>query len=82
MIELAALNAELASLAPRELIVRLLAENSGPACITCSFQAEDMIVLDLLRQVRPRIPVLFLDTGYHFAATYAYRDRMAARWNL
>ncbi|MGC1911715.1 MAG: hypothetical protein WA660_07765, partial [Candidatus Acidiferrales bacterium] len=65
MIELAALNAELASLAPRELIARLLAENSGPACITCSFQAEDMIVLDLLRQVRPRIPVLFLDTGYH-----------------
>ncbi len=28
------------------------------------------------------IPVLFLDTGYHFAETYAYRDRIAADWNL
>src|SRR3984893_13100166 len=64
------------------VIDRVLAENPGPVCITCSFQAEDMIVLDLLRSRMPGIPVLFLDTGYHFAATYAYRDRMAALWNL
>jgi phosphoadenosine phosphosulfate reductase len=37
------------------------------ACFTCSFQAEDVIVLDLLRKRMPRIPVLFLETGYHFA---------------
>ncbi len=41
-----------------------------------------MIVLDLLRSRLPDIPVLFLDTGYHFAETYAYRDRMAKAWNL
>ena len=52
------------------VIDRVLAENSGAACITCSFQAEDMVVLHLLRQRLPRIPVLFLDTGYHFAETY------------
>ena len=52
------------------------------ACITCSFQAEDMVVLHLLLQRLPDIPVLFLDTGYHFAETYAYRDRMAAQWKL
>src|ERR1700733_1125880 len=68
-------------------IDRLLAENSAAVrkdsnCITCSFQAEDMIVLDLLRKRLPDIPVLFLDTGYHFAETYAYRDRMAREWNL
>ncbi len=68
-------------------IGRLLAENAaaverGSVCITCSFQAEDMIVLDMLRQKMPSVPVLFLDTGYHFAETYAYRDRMAAKWNL
>src|SRR5271169_1403077 len=63
-------------------IERVLAENKGEACITCSFQAEDMIVLDLLRKRRPKIPVLFLDTGYHFAATYAYRDLMKNAWNL
>src|SRR5437899_7971386 len=53
-----------------------------PACLTCSFQAEDMIVLDLLRKRNPSIPVLFLETGYHFAQTYEYRDRIAREWKL
>ena len=57
------------------------ADNSR-ACITCSFQAEDMIVLHLLRKRVPHIPVLFLDTGYHFAKTYDYRDRMTREWSL
>src|SRR5947207_12912737 len=52
------------------------------ACLTCSFQAEDIIVLDLLRKRLPQIPVLFLETGYHFAATYEFRDRLAAEWIL
>jgi phosphoadenosine phosphosulfate reductase len=64
------------------LIDRIFAENGGAPCITCSFQAEDMIVLDLLRKRRPEIPVLFLDTGYHFAETYAYRDKMQQAWHL
>jgi len=63
-------------------IDRVLAENSGLPSFTCSFQAEDMIVLDLLRQRVPDIPVLFLDTGYHFAETYKYRDRMTRAWDL
>lgn len=51
-------------------------------CLTCSFQAEDMIVLDLLRKRVPGIAVLFLETGYHFAETYEFRDRVAREWNL
>jgi phosphoadenosine phosphosulfate reductase len=30
----------------------------------------------------PNIPVLFLDTGYHFPQTYEYRDRMTRQWSL
>jgi phosphoadenosine phosphosulfate reductase len=52
------------------------------ACLTCSFQAEDIIVLDLLRKRVPKIPVLFLETGYHFAETYEFRDRVAREWDL
>jgi phosphoadenosine phosphosulfate reductase len=54
----------------------------GSACLTCSFQLEDMVVLHLLRRYQADIPVLFLDTGYHFPETYAYRDRMSREWNL
>ena len=68
----------------RELLAFELA--AAPAldevCITCSFQAEDVLLLHLVREFRPEIPVLFLDTGYHFAETYAYRDKIAADWNL
>jgi phosphoadenosine phosphosulfate reductase len=53
-----------------------------PVCLTCSFQAEDMIVLHLLRKHLPALPVLFLETGYHFRETYEFRDRIAAEWQL
>ena len=51
-------------------------------CFTCSFQAEDIVVLNLLRAQLPDIPVLFLETGYHFAQTYEFRDRIAREWGL
>ena len=70
------------SLAPEALIDRVLADHGGRVCITCSFQAEDMAVLHMLRKRMPDVPVLFLDTGYHFTETYAYRDRMASAWKL
>ncbi len=67
----------------RELLARELASvGEAEACLTCSFQAEDVLLLHLTRELRPRIPVLFLDTGYHFAATYEYRDRIAREWEL
>lgn len=56
--------------------------NTERACLTCSFQAEDIIVLDFLRKRLPQIAVLFLETGYHFAETYEFRDRLAADWTL
>lgn len=65
-----------------EIVAHALKELPGPACFTCSFQAEDMAVLHLLRQVDPNIPVLFLETGYHFPETIAYRDDYATRWHL
>ena len=55
---------------------------NSPVCLTCSFQAEDMIVLSLLKNRIPEIPVLFLETGYHFSVTYQFRDRIAAEWKL
>lgn len=56
--------------------------NAQDFCVTSSFQAEDVVVLHMVRSVLPRFPVLFLDTGYHFPETLAYRDRIAASWNL
>jgi phosphoadenosine phosphosulfate reductase len=51
-------------------------------CVTSSFQAEDMVVVHLVREAIGDVPVIFLDTGYHFSETYEYRDRLAHEWNL
>jgi len=67
--------------AASRLVGRQLALSARP-CITCSFQAEDVVLLHLLRETRADIPVLFLDTVHHFAQTYAYRDDLARRWGL
>jgi len=71
------------SFAPEQVLDTVLAAKGGArACLTSSFQAEDMAVLHLLRKRIPDVPVLFLDTGYHFPQTYEYRDRLAREWSL
>jgi phosphoadenosine phosphosulfate reductase len=54
----------------------------GDVCLTCSFQAEDVLLTKLALELDADLPILFLDTGYHFAETYAYRDRIAREWKL
>jgi phosphoadenosine phosphosulfate reductase len=41
-----------------------------------------MAVLQLVREHKPDVPVLFLETGYHFKEVYAYRDEMTAKYGL
>jgi phosphoadenosine phosphosulfate reductase len=68
--------------AARELIAQELSAHSADVTVTNSFQTEDMVVLHIVRQTLPNVPVIFLDTGYHFAEVYEYRDRMAREWSL
>ena len=70
------------ALTAEALLDHVLAKHPGRVCITCSFQAEDMVVVHMVRRRMRDVPVLFLDTGYHFQDTYAYRDRISAAWNL
>ena len=64
------------------LIRATLSKDPARACVTCSFQAECMVIVDLVVAQQPDIPVLFLETGYHFPETYAYRDQMTERFRL
>jgi phosphoadenosine phosphosulfate reductase len=73
----------LEALTADEIIARILETKSEhKACFTCSFQAEDIVVLHLLRKHVPKIPVLFLETGYHFRETYEFRDQLSRDWGL
>jgi phosphoadenosine phosphosulfate reductase len=63
------------------LVEQELAGASSP-CVTSSFQAECVVLVDLLRRRRPDIPVLFLDTVHHFAETARYAAELSAAWDL
>jgi len=67
-----------------EVRATLASEITGKedACLTCSFQAEDVLLAKLAIELDAKIPILFLDTGYHFRETYAYRDRIVSEWQL
>lgn len=55
---------------------------AGDLAIVSSFGAESAVLLNLIVQIDPNIPVLFLDTGKHFKATLTYRDELAERIGL
>lgn len=42
----------------------------------------DAVLVDLAARVRPGVPVLFLDTGYHFAETVGTRDAIEAIYDI
>lgn len=71
------------ALAAEELVAQVAeAAAKGSVCLTSSFQIEDMVALHMLRKHLPDVPVIFLETGYHFAELIAYRDRLAEEWGL
>jgi phosphoadenosine phosphosulfate reductase len=71
------------SLTSEQLVAEVIRTSGGEdVCFTSSFQTEDMVVLHMLRRHLPRVPVIFLETGYHFGALLEYRDRLVRDWGL
>lgn len=80
--ELAALNARFEGADPAAILT-WAADRFMPAiAATSSFQTQSVALLHLIGQVRPDLPVIFLDTGYHFPETLAYRDQLVAQFGL
>lgn len=50
--------------------------------VTSSFGAESAVLLHMVSQVAPEVPVLFLDTDFHFSETIDYRRRLARELGL
>ena len=54
------------------LRVMIEKEYPGRIAVTSSFGAEAAVLLDMVAQVDPSVPVLVLDTGKLFPETYDY----------
>ncbi|ADM09071.1 phosphoadenosine phosphosulfate reductase [Parvularcula bermudensis HTCC2503] len=57
-------------------------EFPGDIALVSSFGAESAVLLHLVAQVAPDLPVLFIDTGKHFAQTPIYRRNLAKKLGL
>lgn len=47
--------------------------------LSSSFGVQAALMLHLVGEVAPGLPVIFIDTGYHFAETYRFVDKLSER---
>ncbi len=79
------LDALIASLdtASAEDILRWAWERFAPdVAATSSFQTQSVPLLHLISRVCPEMPVIFIDTGFHFPETLTFRDQLQAQYGL
>ncbi|MCE7995864.1 MAG: phosphoadenylyl-sulfate reductase [Roseivirga sp.] len=54
----------------------------GRLVMTSSFQTQSIPLLHMISRLDFEVPILFLDTGFHFKETLAFRDDLLERWGL
>jgi phosphoadenosine phosphosulfate reductase len=52
------------------------------SAVVSSFGAESAVLLSVVAEIDPSVPVVFLETGKHFPETLAYREELAAHLGL
>ena len=75
-------NVQLEQATASERLAWALGQFGDGLVLSSSFGAQAAVMLHLATQVRPDIPVIFVDTGYLFPETYEFADRLAKRLNV
>jgi len=78
-LDLAAADRQLARLEARDRIAWSLEHLPAGQVLSSSFGVQAAVMLHLAGEVAPGIPVIFIDTGYHFAETYRFVDQLSQR---
>jgi phosphoadenosine phosphosulfate reductase len=69
--------------AAAEQLLRWAAErHPGKAVLSVSFGGSGLVLAHMVSRLELDLPVVFLDTGLHFAETYAFRNAFTARYGL
>jgi phosphoadenosine phosphosulfate reductase len=75
-------NARLESLSPEERLAFAVDHFGDKLLFTSSFGAGSAVLLHLWSRVAKNLPVVFLDTGFLFPETHAYKNEIAKRLGL
>jgi phosphoadenosine phosphosulfate reductase len=73
---LEALRARYGALEGKPLLAAMIEEFKDRLCVVSSFGGESVVLLHMLSEVDPTVPVIFLNTGKLFGETLRYRDRL------
>ena len=76
------LSAQLATASAEERVRRAVETFGDRLVMTTSFGIQSAVMLHLVTQIVPQIPVVFIDTGYLFPETYRFADELTRRLNL
>lgn len=77
-----AASARLRDATPRAILSHAVEQFGQGLLFTSSFGAQSGVLLHLWSEVARPLPVVFLDTGFLFPETLAYRDALASRLGL
>ena len=80
--DLDAANRELEHGTPEQILAWTWREFRPKVILTCSFQHDGVVLAHMLREIAPEVPVVFINTGFHFPETLAYRDEIVRRFGL
>ena len=80
--EIAGANEALRVKSPLEVIEWAIARAEGRAIVSTNFRPYEAVILHLVTQVQPDIPVLWVDHGYNREATYQHADELKAKLGL
>jgi phosphoadenosine phosphosulfate reductase len=69
-------NAELRSKSPFEIVQWAIAQAGGRAIVSTNFRPYEAVILHLVTQAQPHIPVLWADHGYNRPATYRHAEQL------
>ena len=80
--DLDAINRELATATPEGVLAWTWKQFQPKVILTCSFQHDGVVLAHMLRDIAPEVPVVFINTGFHFPETLAYRDEIEHRFGI
>ncbi|MEZ9231725.1 phosphoadenylyl-sulfate reductase [Vibrio amylolyticus] len=82
ILRLAEINAELEQLTAQQRVKWALNNLEGTHAVSSSFGIQAAVMLHLVTQVEPDIPVILTDTGYLFNETYQFIDQLSEKLTL
>src|ERR1700735_2451009 len=65
---------------PREILSWTFDRFGDDVAMACSF--EDVALLHMVHELRPRTEIIFLDTGGHFSETLKFAADIEKEWDL